>query len=157
MQLLFSYLKCSFLVSLLVFSSSSMTRCEHLNQLINHLAHWIIIYRWIAIWWSCLCLPVCLVAVCFCDLSFPVTRHWRWNLYLKAYLSFEADIVLRCVDVKCTFQYIRSWQWWRRLSISRCVCFCASKRKRVRQWEEMASVIGFACSSLSSAARRVIG
>ncbi len=30
-------------------------------------------------------------------LSLYVTRHRRWNLYLKAYLSFETDIVLHCL------------------------------------------------------------
>lgn len=68
---------------------------------------------------------------------------------MKAYLSLVTDIVLRCVDVKCTFQHIRSWQRWRRLGGSRCACFCASKRKREpdseKRWHQRSDLPAARC------------
>lgn len=142
------------------FSSNNMVLCKHRNQLINHLARWIIIYRWIAIWWFCLCLPVCLAAVCFCDLSFSVCDQTLKMESLFEGLSVFWDWYCPAfsMDVKCTLQYIRSWQWWRCLGVSRYVCFCVSAKEREtangerwHQWSDLSAAL------LSSAAQWVSG
>lgn len=93
----------------------------------------------------CGCLPLWFVTL-------YAARHYRWNLYLKAYLSLETDIVPRSVRIRNVHFGTTGWRWWRcgaspRFTNTR----LSAKRKGDRQWGEMTSVIKFVCCSLSAA------
>lgn len=143
MQLWFSCLKC-------IFSPCSFlvtTRyCKHPDQLINHLAYRIIIYRWMVIWWLCLCLPVCRVAVCLCDLSFCMRPDIEDGIFIWRLICL-LRLILSCILCGCEM-YISVHQIMMAMGVSQRFKICVSaKRKRVRQWGEMTSVIKFVCGS----------
>lgn len=130
---------------------------RHLNQIFNHLTHWIIC-KWLVIChtfiWGCgfICVYPYVLVSCsclFCVFPFSVCDQTLEMKSLFEGLSVFWDwyCPVFFVDVKCTFQYIRSWQWWQCLSVTRYVCFCVCAKERNRQWGEMASVIRFVCRS----------
>lgn len=98
------------------------------------------------IWWLCLCLPVCRVAVCLCDLSFCMRPDIEDGIFIWRLICL-LRLILSCVLCGCEM-YISVHQIMTAMGVSQRFKICVSaKRKRVRQWGEMTSVIKFVCGS----------
>lgn len=144
------------------FSNSGNTSMlfRHPNQLFNYLPHLIICHIYIRRLLICHLFEAvilslfthicqCLVAVCFCVFSSSVCNQTRWNLYLKAYLSSESDIVLHSL-----------WMWNVHfgtsdhgsdgaVSVFQDMCsFVSVNRKRDRQWGERDDISDQICQHL---------